>query len=235
MSEKQECDIDSTIVEVSDRNFQIIKRSFEVHLKTFQSYLKDFWVQNKNDRYEYLSENVFDTNGELTLKSWKNKKNPVCLHLEMSRNGFDDDDDDDECSYKTLKSIAVRAFIWVNDTLVSVHHVPFEKLTDKPDEYTTYIENLFSETFEGFQLSYEMCKCGKRCVSPKKQCEDCYIKNYVHEENCSICLENNYIWGSLKCGHMFHIHCLKKVHLYTKTKKCPLCRSIWIFEEIEEI
>lgn len=222
-SEEQEY-IDSNIVELSDRNFQIIKRSFEVYIFQYQDFIKSLFDLDKNDLEEYLQDEL--TKDGWVLKSSKSLKNPFYLHLIMSsRNNLEDNCG--ELSYKTLNhTINISCFIFVNNKMVFSSSVPLEELCDvKPDEYATYIENLFSKTFENLKRFYELCKCGDICFSSRKQCEDCYIKNFVNEENCSICFENNYRWGLLKCGHTFHLDCLQKIEpCSSTTKKCPLCR-----------
>ena len=191
-SEEQEY-IDSNIVELSDRNFQIIKRTFEVHLDSFQDIIKDLSVMCKGkDMEDYLEDARGD--GQLTLKSSKDMNNPFCLQLELCKRG----------------TIHIQCSISFKDTIVFYQNI---YVLDKPFE------------FENLKRSYEFCKCGKLCFLSRKQSKLCYIKEYVNEENCSICFENNYRWYTLKCGHKFHLHCLKKVEpLSSTTRKCPLCR-----------
>lgn len=83
-------------------------------------------------------------------------------------------------------------------------------------KYTHYIHQI-----DKLKDSYKFCKCGELCWDDKSQCEVCYIFNYEHPENCAICMCNNYRWTKLKCGHVFHGHCIAKV----ENKKCPLCRA----------
>ena len=73
--------IDSNIVELSDRNFQIIKRTFEVHLDSFQDIIKDLSEMCKGDVEDYLEDVQQDR--KLTLKSSKDLNNPFCLQLEF--------------------------------------------------------------------------------------------------------------------------------------------------------
>ena len=189
-SEEQEY-IDSNIVELSDRNFQIIKRTFEVHLDSFQDIIKDLSVMREGkDMEDYLEDARGD--GQLTLKSSMN--NPFCLQLELCKRG----------------TIHIQCSISFKDTIVFYQNI---YVLDKPFE------------FENLKRSYEFCKCGIECFLSRKQCTQCYIREFVNEENCSICFENNYRWYTLKCGHKFHLHCLKKVEpLSSTTRKCPLCR-----------
>ena len=79
----------------------------------------------------------------------------------------------------------------------------------------------FTYHLEGLEKEFRICKCGSLCEGNKDQCKKCWIYDYEHEEDCSICMENNYIWEKLECGHCFHKHCLNKL---TKPK-CPLCRN----------
>ena len=107
-------------------------------------------------------------------------------------------------------TIHIQCSISFKDTIVFYQNI---YVLDKPFE------------FENLKRSYEFCKCGRECFLSRKQCTQCYIRDYVNEENCSICFENNYRWYTLKCGHKFHLHCLKKVEpLSSTTRKCPLCR-----------
>ena len=84
------------------------------------------------------------------------------------------------------------------------------------DDLTEFTHNL-----DFLQKELRICKCGSLCADEKDQCKKCWVYDYEHEENCSICTENNYIWEKLECGHCFHKHCLKKL---TKLR-CPLCRQ----------
>jgi hypothetical protein len=83
-------------------------------------------------------------------------------------------------------------------------------------KYTHYIDQI-----DKLKDSYKICKCGEMCWDDKIQCEECYIYNYEHPEDCAICMSNNYRWTKLKCGHIFHGHCIAKVD----NKKCPMCRA----------
>jgi hypothetical protein len=53
-------------------------------------------------------------------------------------------------------------------------------------------------------------------------CERCYIWATTQDEPCCVCHENEReVWYKLKCGHMMHQKCWKKM----EGTKCPLCRS----------
>ena len=82
-SEEQEY-IDSNIVELSDRNFQIIKRTFEVYIFQYQDFIKSLFDLDKNDLEEYLEDEL--KKDGWVLKSSKSLKNPFYLHLIMSKN-----------------------------------------------------------------------------------------------------------------------------------------------------
>jgi hypothetical protein len=233
-SEQQEydCDINSNFVELFDINFQNIKRSFEVHLYDVQDFLNDLFkeTKNKHEREEYIKEMLDDHNGAWTFFS--NRSFPFYLRVQTTRNKRDDYcNDSDECSYKNLTTINIIVCIYFNNKIVFSNYVPLKELSNvKADIYPTYIEKLCSNLFSTLKRSYEFCKCGEECFSSRKQCKDCYINNYTHDDKCGICLENNYRWLKLKCGHIFHTHCLKKLEIYSPTvKKCPLCRAEWDF------
>lgn len=53
-------------------------------------------------------------------------------------------------------------------------------------------------------------------------CERCYIWATTQDEPCCVCHENEReVWYKLKCGHMMHQKCWKRM----EGTKCPLCRS----------
>lgn len=79
----------------------------------------------------------------------------------------------------------------------------------------------FTHNLDFLQNELRICKCGSLCKDNKDQCKKCWVYDYEHEEDCSICMENNYIWEKLDCGHCFHKHCLKRLTKF----KCPLCRQ----------
>jgi len=99
---------------------------------------------------------------------------------------------------------------------LSVNNKRFHTFPIDRNDVTEFIHNL-----DFLQQEYRICKCGALCEDGKDQCKNCWIYDYEHEEDCSICMENNYIWEKLDCGHCFHRHCLNKLHRF----KCPLCRQ----------
>ena len=120
-SEEQEY-IDSNIVELSDRNFQIIKRTFEVHLD-------DLLNIKKNNGIVWIEEEMEERrkNGDLTLKSDTDAKNQFYVQLELYH----------DC---------IRCFIYFKKTIIICSIINFEELWyfHFEPEYATYIENLFS-------------------------------------------------------------------------------------------
>ena len=49
-------------------------------------------------------------------------------------------------------------------------------------------------------------------------------KIITNEDDCVICLEELHYAIELKCGHMFHRHCMDQLIEYRFTI-CPLCRA----------
>jgi hypothetical protein len=86
------------------------------------------------------------------------------------------------------------------------------------DKFNTYIDN-------DFKLEYDFCSnCEREMIFEDNLCDKCYITNYIHNDNCAICLENEGVWVELDCEHIFHSKCINKL----KNKTCPLCRKRFV-------
>ena len=73
---------------------------------------------------------------------------------------------------------------------------------------------------------YVFCKyCEKPILEKfgKDLCKECYVNEYEHGEECSICKETGKgHWIQYEnCNHIFHFKCHRKL----KVKICPLCRG----------
>lgn len=92
------------------------------------------------------------------------------------------------------------------------------------------IEKKFNKRI-GTLLKY--CRCGSSIRNNNfDSCESCYIYGIVREENCCVCLENDFSWVRLNCnckgGRIIHLHCFHKlVREFDQgwKIKCPCCRK----------
>ena len=53
-----------------------------------------------------------------------------------------------------------------------------------------------------------------------------YIPEPSPLEDCTICLTTGTEWCKLKCGHIYHIDCIKQCFILNFVKKCPYCQVI---------
>ena len=53
-----------------------------------------------------------------------------------------------------------------------------------------------------------------------------YLYNYnpSPNEDCMVCYNSNDSWCKLKCGHAYHVDCIKQC-LNDKSNKCPYCKQ----------
>jgi len=136
----------------------------------------------------------------------KNFRIDLLLLREEEENDDEEEENDDEGDSYLLFSFSVGGMTYF--TLRLTQKERLEKF-------------LFSAEFK---FEHEFCPCGRPVFENdmgKDMCEDCFLYDYEHEEDCCICLENGRRWMKLNCGHVLHKHCWIK----TKDMRCPLCRT----------
>ena len=180
-----------TVVNITQRNLNILYRFFNIYGSKCYKKLQAF----EGDRFtwEAYDEHVYEkmSSGDFPFVC----KFDITL-IDNDRNNF-----------------VLNCTFFVNK--IRIHNF---KILNNGDEFDM---DEHRHNLECLQKEYRLCKCGYLCSDERDQCNKCYVYDYEHEENCSICLENNYKWDKLECGHCFHSHCLDKLLKY----KCPLCRK----------
>lgn len=131
-------------------------------------------------------------------------------------------DPDVECNYiPTVHYGKLGHFKWDNSEWIITlkHHkfVIFNIKIDMTDE--NFLETAINEIKNFKDKKYQFCLCNE-IIYKNGKCKNCYIYSYIRDDNCAICLENDYRWVIFNCKHIIHHHCFLKL----KNKKCPLCR-----------
>ena len=129
----------------------------------------------------------------------------------------DDEDDDDQISYYYYFEISYNHH-HRSSTVIKSFNFPID------GDLKVLYESL--DSLKG--TIYKLCVCGQlTCIDGR--CRTCYLYSYIRGEPCAICLEDDYSWIKLGCGHVIHSHCygslqasLDSVDYY---RPCPLCRT----------
>jgi hypothetical protein len=231
-----EC-IVSTKIEITERNMQTLKRGLEIDLYKAQQFFVNLFKLQEDKRILCFAEAVTSEGGNedniLIYRSHiLHDFNPFYITIEIKKrhceyfneNGSCELEPNqlcEYCSYDCVNQFNVRCILkYLGREVQSFTcHSPSNELLDD-----SFFEFIWESIYLDINITYKFCKCGNQCFKNYDQCENCYTYNYVNEENCSICMENNYIWCSLSCGHKFHTFCIQKV----ENKKCPLCRAKFV-------
>lgn len=132
-------------------------------------------------------------------------------------------DSDEECDFiPTVHYGKLGNFNWNNGQwIMTLKYINTDIFNITPDmTQTNYLEKIQMEILDFKGKIYQFCLCNN-IVYKNGKCKNCYIYSEIREENCSICLENDYQWVMFDCKHVIHHHCF----LQLKNKKCPLCRK----------
>jgi hypothetical protein len=135
----------------------------------------------------------------------------------------DEDDEDDKAVKFVFKSINTGKIIFKVIYHIRDHQQIIYFLKDKLDDYM-----LCSECghYTTDHYVYDVC-------------EDCFIHRITLEDNCAICLSNDYeVWVKTPCNHHFHRKCYNKIKpsdfsIVCPAIKCPLCRNVHFKNELE--
>jgi hypothetical protein len=235
MKNKEE--IISTKIELTERNMQILKRGFEIDLYSAQQFFLNLFTLDSSKRDLYFVEAVDGNEDDMLIYNTHVlfDFNPFYITIEIQKrhceyfneNGQCDLDEGHctHCSYDCVNQFKVKCILkYLGKELQAFSltcQAPGTELIDN-----SFFEFIWERIEKDINITYKFCKCGQTCFKNYDQCKNCYTYNYINEENCSICLENNYCWCVLPCGHHFHTLCIRKV----ENKKCPLCRAKYICE-----
>ena len=180
-----------TVINITQRNLNILYRYFNIYGSKCYKKLQEY----EGDRH-----------------IWENADSQV--YTKMSSKDFPF-----VCEFEvTLQDNDINNFVLTCNLYLNNIRIHTFKILNNSEEFNV---NEHRHNLECLQKEYRLCKCGHLCSDGRDQCNKCYVYDYEHEENCSICLENNYVWEKLECGHCFHDHCLNKLTKY----RCPLCRQ----------
>ena len=235
MQMKNTAEIISTKIELTERNMQTLKRDFEIDLyKTHLLFVNLFKLEeskrdicffeatceNENDMLIYNSHILYDFNPfYMTIEITKRH----CKYFNDNGECDLDEGDCKYCRYDCMNQFKVKGILkYLGRKLKEFNLTCQQTGTELIDD--SFFEFIWGKLENEINIPYKFCKCGDQCFKHYDQCEGCYTYNYINEDNCSICMENHYVWCELACGHKFHTACIRKV----ESKKCPLCRAKFV-------